>query len=429
MSTTRFPGEAPGRARTAGSSLALSMFVVIVVLLIIAAGMYLIFRDDSDDDGQAAVIPSPSGTSELVQLGATPTPDGLNAQQTEAENDATATTRLSSPTPSPTSTGTATATDTAEPTATEEEEELPTDTAEPEEPEATPTEAEPEPTPEPLEGDFGFLPPAQLPSGGAASRLSLDYQLGMSLEALPTTGTVYQLTWPSYTLADVELARDQLGLDGEVVEEGVGVYRISGDTGSLYVSPAEIVYNATGGAGGELPGDGEAIAIAWEWISLSGFLSSDADGGEVVARDEDAQRVIVKFRPVAPQPNLAPNPAATVTIGPGGTVLEVRIAWPAGMIPSEYGYSDPLAIWEAVQSGQGFLEADLSSIFATGPLSGTATIYDYWTAYTLAGSPGGGQYLVPVIRFEGTARIDQTGDEITIFVSIPVVWAQQGTAG
>lgn len=427
MSTTRFPGDAPGRARTAGSSLALSMVVVIVVLLIIAAGIFLIFRDDPDDS-QAAVIPSPSGTSELVQLGATPTPDGASVQETEAVDGATATEQT--PTPSPTATAPNTATSTEEPTATEEEIEEPTSTPEPEEPEPTPTEPEPEPTTEPLEGDFGFLPPAQLPSGGAASRLTLSYQLGMSLEALPTSGTVYELIWPSYTFDDVVLARDQLGLGGDVIEEGVGVYRVEGDVGSLYVSPAEIVYYSAGGAAaGELPGDGEAIDNAWEWVSLSGFIPGEMDGGEVVARDEDSGRVVVKFRPVAPQPNLAPNPAATVTIGPGGTVLEVRIAWPSSMTPSEYGYTDPLAIWEAIQAGQGFLEADLSSIFATGPLSGTATIYDYWTAYTLAGSPGGGQYLVPVIRFEGTARIDQTGDEITIFVSIPVVWAQQGTVG
>jgi hypothetical protein len=62
-------------------------------------------------------------------------------------------------------------------------------------------------------------------------------------------------------------------------------------------------------------------------------------------------------------------------------------------------------------------------------LTGTATIVDYFTAYTLAGSPTSSQYLVPVIRFEGSARIDQTGDEIPISVSIPVVYFEEGTAG
>src|SRR5690606_23632344 len=117
-STTRSPGDAPGRARTAGSSLALSMVVVIVVLLIIAAGTFSIFRDDPDDS-QAAVIPSPSGTSELVQLGATPTPDGASVRETEAVEGATAIEQT--PTPRPTATARNTATSTEEPTATEDE--------------------------------------------------------------------------------------------------------------------------------------------------------------------------------------------------------------------------------------------------------------------------------------------------------------------
>jgi hypothetical protein len=118
-----------------------------------------------------------------------------------------------------------------------------------------------------------------------------------------------------------------------------------------------------------------------------------------------------------------------VSLGPGGDVLEARIAWPAEFAASEYGYSDAVAVWQEVQAGQGFLEADLSSIFATGQLTGNATITGYSTAYTLAGSPAEAQYLVPVLVLEGTARIDQTGDEIPVFVSIPVVYHEAGTAG
>ncbi|MEZ4572231.1 MAG: hypothetical protein R2849_18315 [Thermomicrobiales bacterium] len=209
-----------------------------------------------------------------------------------------------------------------------------------------------------------------------------------------------------------------------------GVYRVESDRGTLFVSPTEIIFRAAGfGEGGSLPGDEEAIGIAREWIDLSAFISSDMNGGAIVGRDEDLERVVVKFRPVSPLPNLAPNPSATVTIGPGGVVLEVRIAWPASLEASDYGYSDALDVWREVQAGQGFLEADISSVLATGQLTGTATISDYSTAYTMAGNPSVGQYLVPVITFEGTARIDQTGDEIPVYVSIPVVYHEEGTAG
>ena len=260
--------------------------------------------------------------------------------------------------------------------------------------------------------------------------LELNYQLGMSLEALPTIGTVYRIGWPTYTFEDVELARDRLALQADVVEEGVGVFRVTSDRGTLFVSPTEIVFTAAGFADGSgLPDDATAIATAGEWIELSGFITSAMNSGEVVGRDEELERIVVKFRPVAPLPNLAPNPSATVNIGPGGTVLEVRIAWPASLEASDYGYSDPLDVWIEIQNGNGFLEADITTVFATGLLTGTATITDYSTAYTLAGNPTVEQFLVPVISFLGTARIDQTGDEIPVTVSIPVVYFEEGTAG
>ncbi len=429
MSTSRMPGEPQSPARTIGSSLALSLIIVGVVVLILAAGAYSIFRDNDSDD--AAAIPSPSGTSELVAIGGTSTPTA-NASPTAGFETPTVddlpTATIPSPTPSPSLTPAEQDEDDPTPTA---EEELPSATEEVVEPSATEVEEpEPEPTSLPLEGEFGFLPPAQLPSGGVSSTLELEFQLGMSLESLPSTGTVYLLSWPTYSFADVELARDRLALQGEVVEEGVGVYRVESDRGSLFVSPTEIIFRAAGFTEGtELPDDAEAIEIAREWVDLSSFIGDDMDSGAVVGRDEESQRIVVKFRPLAPQPNLAPNPAATVNLGPGGTVLEVRIAWPSALTPSEYGFSNPLDIWQAVQAGQGFLEADITSVFATGQLTGAATIVDYTTAHTLAGSPAASQYLVPLIRFEGFARIDQTGDQIPITVSIPVVYFQEGTAG
>ena len=396
------------------------------MVILVLGSLFILNRLDSDDESGAGAIPSPSSASELVTMEPTPT----------AGNAAT----QGSPTPdaAPPATGTAppsaTSTVEVEPseseTATEDEEPAASATSETQ-PESTETEIPaPTATELPLEGAYGFLPPAQLPSGGVSTTLALEYQLGMSLEVLPTIGTVYRIDWPVYTFEDVEFARDRLGLQAEVVEEGVGVFRVESDRGTLFVSPTEIIFRTAGfSEGTELPDDASAISISADWVDLSGFISGQMDTGEVVGRDDDLQRVVVKFRPVAPQPNLAPNPAATVTLGPGGTVLEVRIAWPASLEPSDYGYSAALDVWREVQNGQGFLEADITSVFATGQLTGVATITDYSTAYTLAGNPSSGQYLVPVITFHGSARIDQTGDEIQVSVSIPVVYFEEGTAG
>jgi hypothetical protein len=274
----------------------LSTVVIGLVLLIVGIGVALILRYDDEDDPDSAVIPSPSGTSELVRATATAT------QPVAIDTSPTASDATPSPTVEETPTATANAGLTTSPTEAEIEPTA-TNTADIE-PEPTPSEPpQPSATPEPLEGDFGFLPPAQLPSGGASSTLELTYQLALSLEELPASGTVYLISWPAYSLEDVELARDRLGLEGDVIEEGVGVYRVEGESGMLFVSPTETIFRAAdSSAGGELPGESAALQIASEWASLSGFVGADADGGEVVGRDEEVARVVVKIRPTSPQP-------------------------------------------------------------------------------------------------------------------------------
>lgn len=400
-------------------------------MLILVLGSVLILQSWGSDDDAPTAIPSPSGTSELVSGVPTAT-DFQAGNGTTTESDATAAEDTPIVSPSPTGT---TPTPTESGTDPSPTESAPTETGpdptatEVEPPEPTATDA-PEPTALPLEGAFGFLPPAQLPSGGVSTTLELEYQLAMSLEALPTIGTVYRIVWPVYTLEEVQAARDRLALQASVIEEGVGVYRVESDRGTLFVSPTEIVYRAAGfNDNTGMPADETAVAAARDWVDLSGFILSPMDSGEIVGRDEALERIVVKFRPVSPQPNLAPNPSATVTIGSGGIVLEARIAWPTDLEASDYGYSDALDVWREIQNGQGFLEADITSVFATGQLSGAATISDYSTAYTLAGNPDTGHFLVPLITFHGTARIDQTGDEIPVFVSIPVVYFEEGTAG
>lgn len=421
----------------------ISVAVIAFVATVLVVGIILIVgAQDNNNDTPAAGVTT--GTEEPTPTLSIPTEEPTETPSMPAT---TPTPPASTPTPESDdaiSTPTATPTDQAvtatpvQPTATDPPPPTATPTSVP--PTATPEQAPPEPTselePVPTEtteppiGAFGELPPAQLPSGGAASTLNLSYQLGMSLESLPAIASAYRIEWPVYSLEEVQATAERLGLIGQVVEEGVGIYRIESDRGTLYVSPSEIVFRSAGfGTGSGLPDDSTAISTAREWLQVSQFVGSNLGSGTVVGRDPDQQRVVVRFRPSQPSPNLAPTPSATVNIGSGNTVLEAQIHWPASMTPSEYGLRAPINLWQSVQNGLGYLTADLSNVSASGQLSGTATITDFSIAYTAAGSPLDQQYLVPLVMFNGTARIEQTGEEVPISVAVPAVYHEASQFG
>lgn len=423
----RQPDDRQIRAKPySASMIGVSIAVVILVgALIVLGGLYL-FGDDNDDDNDEFTLSQSSTPTEELGV-ADPNETAMETPTEDDASTATPTEPTSTPSPSPSPT----------PSATDEADLTPTEATETEEPtEVEPTSPptseveEPEPTEEPFTGDFGPLPPAQLPSGGASTSLSLDYQLGMSLEDLPSSATAYWIEWPVLSFEDVSAMAERLALNGEVVEEGVGIYSVSGDRGQIYISPTETIYNSAGfESEGALPSNDVAIQEALEWLELSGFVGPNIDGGRIAGRDEDVGRIVVEFRPAEPSPNLAPTPSARLTVGPGGEVLEARVHWPERLIPSDYGLLSPIDLWTSVENGRGFLEADLSDFDTSGGLSGTATMNSYSIAYTLAGNQAGGQYLVPVVMFEGIARINQTGDEIPVAVSIPAVYAGSGSTG
>lgn len=415
----------PPRVRTrpyGSSQRAIAIALAVLGVSIFLAAFFLILdriRDD-DDGGNIAAITTATASAqatESVQIGAVAT--STSAAGTTPTAPPRPTSELVAPSPSPS------------PTELPTEETAPTPV--PEEPTATPETPVEEPTDipsEPPDGEFGDLPAALLPSGGASGALTLNYELGMSLTDLPVSSWVYALEWPIYSLDEVAIAAENLGLLGEVVEQGVGVYRVDADSGSLFVSPTETVYSAASfEVSGDLPDDAGAIQMSAAWLSASGFTGSNMDGGTVVSRDDELGRIVVVFRPVEPVPNLAPSPSATVTIGPGGTVLEVRVNWPSSLGGAEYALRPPDELWQLLIEGYGYLSADLSGVAASGALSGTAVISDYSFAYTLAGSPANQQYLVPLVVFLGSATIDQTGDVIPVEIAVPSVNQQAGPLG
>jgi hypothetical protein len=375
----------------------------------IAGAVFLFNRDE----GSAA---DPTATT--VSIGLSTATAVVEIEGQASPTTMTSPTSQVAPTVTPSSTLPATPTE-ADPVTQES-----TPTEEPAEP--TPGDEISTPLPEPEMGDFGELPSPLLPSGGPASALDLSYQLDMSLTDLPSTATVYQILWPSFSLSDAETAAANLGITGAVIEEAPGAFRAGDDFGALYVSPREVNYSAFVDNDGEvLPDQATAIQIGLEWLGTTALLGVAIGEGSVVAVEEETGVMVVEFRPAEPAPNLAPTPSAVVTIGRDGVVLNARLQWPQDYAVSDYGLAAPDQIWQAVNNETGYLEADLTNLTGEGSLSGTMTITGYSVAYTLAGS----DYLSPVIRFEGIVRLDETSEEVPAAVSVPAIYHQAGSFG
>lgn len=322
------------------------------------------------------------------------------------------------------------------------EDETPTEvaeepTAEATEPAATPTPVTPtptvEPTPTPIVGDFGDLPAAEMPTGNSAGRpISLDYRLDMSMQLVPQQAAVYEISHRSWTLDEVTALADALGLTGEVVDQGGGSYRVSGG-GSLYVTGDIVQYAADPAAEpvpGPLPTDDILIQSAKTWLIKHQLVGADAGPGRITLRNTDMGLATVVIKPVEPEGILSAIPSASVTVAADGTVVQADVRWPAALRTSTYGLRSPEALWDEVRGGRGYLELDPGLLPTTqGALQGSATITSASIAYTLAGTPGMKQFLVPAVVFSGQAQIEGADQPVPVKVYVPAVSAQAAPRG
>jgi hypothetical protein len=364
---------------------------------------------------------SPAAPSQASTSTSTTTTGTSTASSTTGIVPPTATSDIEDPTST-----TAEETDEPEPTETEDLAVVPSES----EPTEAPEDEEPAPTEEaPSVGDFGTLPPAQIVSGGLSRSLDLDYDLATSLANTPSSAPVYLLEFPAWDESDVATIADNLGLDGEV-EGGPGNYQVVGSTAEIYFSGPTIQYVYTGSLP-DLPlgDDANIIQSASDWIYANGFIGGDIDGGVIIGRDDDAGRAVVLFRPADVSRVLSFVPSATVTVGPGGTVVEARIRWPSNYIPSDYGLWSGDTLWNRVLAGQGAVEADLSGVGGSGALSGVMTVYDVSIAYSYAGDPSGDEYLVPLVVFSGEATINETGDVVQVSIYVAAIAGQATPQG
>jgi hypothetical protein len=410
------PRFEPRTSRGYGAPRALIVGIgLFVITLGVLAAVLFVNGDDSSKRPSVATLPSPTPSASPTRPAAAAPPSATVTTQPTA---------TSTDTQQPTATDTAT--DVEEPTETPTED-VPTPTDEPAA--DTPT-VETAPTAAPAEGEFGQLPPAEIPSGGLGRDLSLQYDLGVTLDSAPSEADVYQLVWPDRSAADVTALAASLGVSGDVVDQGDGAFKVDGPDGSVFVTPDVVQISLEhADAGGALDDDATLVDAARTWLLDNNLVGADLGDGAVTNKDTAAARATVYFATADPSPLLAAYPSARVTLGPGGLVYEAYVKWPANYATASYALSAASDLWAAVQAGQGYVEADLSGVPGDGALTGTLTVTSVSLAYSTAGSATGHEYLVPIMVFSGEAVVGDDGTSVPVSVYVPAVAGQSAPRG
>lgn len=291
----------------------------------------------------------------------------------------------------------------------------------------------PVPTPTVVVGEFGPLPPAEMASGNSASRpLDLEYRLDMSLQLVPKDAEVYQLLPRTWTADQVKSLAQSLGVNGDVVDQGGGSFRASGN-GSLYVSGNLVQYAALQTAtpvAGPLPTDDILTQVASQWLLKNQIVGAEAGPGTVVDRNKDTGQALVLVKPVEPKGLLSAVPSAAVTVAANGTVVQATVQWPAGFKRSTYGLRGASDLWNEAQTGRAYVEVDPQQLPpGNDPVNGTVTITSADLAYTTAGNAATQPFLVPLVVFAGQAQIQGVASPVPVKIYVQAVAAQTAPRG
>jgi hypothetical protein len=303
-------------------------------------------------------------------------------------------------------------------------------------PTPVPTETpvpEPTATAAPQAGEVAeALPPVDLPvTNPQGYSFNLEASLTAEFGSVAPDAPVYRLTPIVMTREQVQALADALGIGGVADDRGNGNFTVSGN-GQLFVTPTLIQYlSPTQQGEGDLPDDARAIEIARDWLRSSGFVQPDLGEGRVVSRVEDAGRLVVVFTPVEPQALLAGYPSINVSIGRGGTVLEVASRWATIQRADLYALRPAEDAWRQVEAGQAYIEADLAgSGYPDGSvISGLVTYDRIELAYTTAGPPGGVQYLAPVYMFVGSLTPEGRAEAYSVRAFVPALAISDSPVG
>jgi hypothetical protein len=268
------------------------------------------------------------------------------------------------------------------------------------------------------------LPAADIPSTNVQGfSFNLEASLTADLASVAVDAPIYRLEVPVHTAESVGALAAALGITGAVEDRGNATYAASGN-GELFVTPSLIQYLSPNQPGeGELPDDASAVEIAREWLRTSTLIQPDLGEGKVVSRDNGAGRIVVVFTPVEPSKLLSAYPSITVSVGRGGTVLEVASRWASIQRTDQYLLRPSEDAWRQVETGQGYVEVELegSGIQQGSVISGLVTYSAIELAYTTAGPPGSGQFLVPIFVFSGLLTPEGTNQTYPINTYVPAL--------
>lgn len=249
---------------------------------------------------------------------------------------------------------------------------------------------------------------------------------------LPTEAPVYVMEQPNIDLEQAQAIASNLGIEGEVVEQGAGTFEAQGESGTLFVVPGMMQYisNAEVPEGAH-PNDEEAVAFSREWLRQVSMLPGDVGQGRVQTRLENPPRVVVTFQPVRPAPLISASPNIRVTLGPEGTVLEAANQWARITEGELYQLRGTEAAWAEVESRRAYLETILpQDTFEPGAtITGQATYTEVALAYTTSGIPGERQYLQPVYVFRGTLTPEGSEESYAITSYVPALINSQQPVG
>lgn len=276
------------------------------------------------------------------------------------------------------------------------------------------------------------LPPADLPTMNEQGFVfELESTFTGSLANAPTEAPVYEVTSTEQSLASAQEIAAQLGVDGEVTDQGGGSFAAEGN-GDLYVSPGLVQYiSAAAVPEGQLPSDEEAIAYGREWLRQTGLLPPNIGEGAVEARVESPARVIVSFQPIEPESILSSSPGITIVMGPNAAILEASFRWADIRAGDVYQLREAESAWQEVAERRAYLQATVpADVFPQGStITGTATYGSVSLSYTTSGVPGENQYLQPVFVFSGELTAEGSDQSFPITAYVPAIVNSQQPVG
>lgn len=268
------------------------------------------------------------------------------------------------------------------------------------------------------------LPAVDLPT---MNEMGYSFDLESTFEGNPDSISrdmpVYEFVPLSYTEEEVEEIADNLGIDGDISSQGENTFTVVGE-GSIFTTPGLLQFVSDVEAPEEeLPSEEESIAFARDWLRTSGLLPANINNGEIVTRIDAPPRYIVGFSPTSPSPLLSSTPGITVTVAPGGTILEARISWAEISEGDTYRLRSVDEAFSLVASRQAYVNVTLpQDDFPQGSnITGTATYDSVSIVYSTSGAVGNTQFIQPVYEFRGTVTPSDSEESYDIVSYVPAI--------